>query len=137
VPAWDSTLKKLQSINPWRKIGGKTEINLDPTASTLFAGKKREKSKPTSIRSQTPLPRSAGHHGRRRREGERPTRESGGEKLNEEGSEPMDQVSTRVSWRNMMVDPLKRKVNALLTTKEGQEKESILSAQSVEYRAIC
>jgi hypothetical protein len=71
VPAWDSTLKKLQSIKPWRKIGGKTEINLDPAASNLFARKKREKSKPTSTRSQTPLPHGAGLHGRRRRERER------------------------------------------------------------------
>jgi hypothetical protein len=71
VPAWDSTLKKLQSIKPWRKIEDKTEINLDPAASNLFARKKREKSKPTSTRSQTPLPHGAGHHGRRRRERER------------------------------------------------------------------
>jgi hypothetical protein len=55
-------------------------VDLDPTA-LLFAGERKAESKPTTKRSQTPLPLIAGHHGRRRPGRERPAGSPREEKL--------------------------------------------------------
>jgi len=55
----------------------KSKTDLDPAAQ-LFAWEKKHKENPKATRSQTPLPPVAGHHGRRRRGGERPAGRSGG-----------------------------------------------------------
>jgi hypothetical protein len=83
VPAWDSTLDAHQSstLQIWpneRMIGCSSESDLDPTASLLFAREKKQRSKPTAIKSQTPFPPIAGHHGHRRRGGEEPAVGAGG-----------------------------------------------------------
>jgi hypothetical protein len=60
----------------------KNKMNPD-LAAPLLTGEELESKKPTTTRTQTPLPLVAGHHGRRRREGERPVRGAMGGALKE------------------------------------------------------
>jgi hypothetical protein len=67
-----------------RKRSTKEDKGRTGSGRLLFAWKDLPNKKPTTKKSQTPLPLGASHHGRRRREGERPAGESGGGKLKEE-----------------------------------------------------
>jgi hypothetical protein len=70
-------------------------VDPDPTAC-LFAGEELKERKPTTTRSQTPLPLVAGHHGGRQQGGEGPAMRSGRE-IKERGDTGSDATGAKTA----------------------------------------